>query len=261
MADNNKKVSLFETLSSIDLSKYTEKRGDLSYLSWVNAIIELSRVLSEKSLDWDYEIKRFGVNNLPYVHDPNTGYMVSTSVTINGITREMWLPVMDGKNKTMLDHPYEYTTKNGKQKVEAATMFDINKTIMRCLTKNIAIFGLGIRLYQKEDLPALAYENALVEMEKAKTETELIGIWNSNSGFRCESEFSQAFAKKRKELAEYKEAVLTFVEDAKTDEEVVKLWDDNLDLHTDKDFIKIVGDRRTEFARNENEKKNNTKSK
>lgn len=261
MADKNKKVSLFETLSSIDLSKYTEKREDLSYLSWVNAIIELSRVLSEKSLDWNYEIKRFGENNLPYVYDPATGFMVSTSVTIDGVTREMWLPVMDGKNKTMLDHPYEYTTKNGKRRVEAATMFDINKTIMRCLTKNIAIFGLGIRLYQKEDLPALAYENALAEIEKAKTETELLGVWNSNSGFRCESEFSQAFAKKRKELADNKKATIELVEKAKTDEEVVKLWDDNLDLHTDKDFIKIVGDRRTEFARNENDEKNNTKTK
>ena len=49
--------------------------------------------------------------------------------------------------------PYEYTTKFGKKTVEAATMFDINKTIMRCLTKNLAMFGLGLYIYAGEDLP------------------------------------------------------------------------------------------------------------
>ena len=95
--------------------------------------------------------------------------MVFTSVTVNGLTREMWLPVMDGANKSMLDHPYTYRVKkyeynqetrkkefmgNYEEKpVEAATMFDINKTIMRCLTKNLAMFGLGIYIYAGEDLP------------------------------------------------------------------------------------------------------------
>jgi len=32
-------------------------------------------------------------------------------------------------------------------------MFDINKTIMRCLVKNIAMFGLGLYIYEGEDLP------------------------------------------------------------------------------------------------------------
>ena len=41
-----------------------------------------------------------------------------------------------------------------KEKVcSKATMFDINKTIMRCLVKNIAMFGLGLYLYAGEDLP------------------------------------------------------------------------------------------------------------
>ena len=37
--------------------------------------------------------------------------------------------------------------------VEAATMFDINKSIMRCLVKNLAMFGLGLYIYAGEDLP------------------------------------------------------------------------------------------------------------
>jgi hypothetical protein len=32
-------------------------------------------------------------------------------------------------------------------------MFDINKTLMRCLVKNLAMFGLGIYIYAGEDLP------------------------------------------------------------------------------------------------------------
>ena len=44
-----------------------------------------------------YEVKKF--NGLPYVYDPITGFMVYTSVTIEGVSHEMWLPVLDGANK------------------------------------------------------------------------------------------------------------------------------------------------------------------
>ena len=37
--------------------------------------------------------------------------------------------------------------------VEAASMFDVNKAIMRCLVKNLAMFGLGLYVYAGEDLP------------------------------------------------------------------------------------------------------------
>ena len=62
-------------------------------------------------------------------------------------------PVMDGANKAMKNKPYSYTTRYGEKSVEAATMFDINKTLMRCLVKNLAMFGMGIYIYAGEDLP------------------------------------------------------------------------------------------------------------
>ena len=37
--------------------------------------------------------------------------------------------------------------------VDAASMFDVNKAIMRCLVKNLAMFGLGLYVYAGEDLP------------------------------------------------------------------------------------------------------------
>ena len=48
---------------------------------------------------------------------------------------------------------YNYETKSGVKTVQAATMFDINTAIMRCLAKNLALFGLGMYIYAGEDLP------------------------------------------------------------------------------------------------------------
>lgn len=150
--------TVFETLGKIDLAEYIEKKDGLSYVSWANAWAEVKKRIPEASYTiWKNE------SGLPYVYDPLTGFMVYTSVTIDGITHEMWLPVMDGKNKAMKADPYTYKVKeyrNNKwtgnwidRTVEPATMFDINKTIMRCLVKNLAMFGLGLYIYAGEDLP------------------------------------------------------------------------------------------------------------
>ena len=79
--------------------------------------------------------------------------MCYTKVTAGGISHEMWLPVMDNSNASMKSEPYEYQTRNGKKTCQAYTMFDINKTLMRCLVKNLAMFGLALYIYSGEDLP------------------------------------------------------------------------------------------------------------
>lgn len=159
----NENCKHFNTLNSINVNDRTEEKNGLTYLSWAWAWTEVKKEYP----DAKYEIKKFE-NNLPYVYDENTGYMVFTEVTIEGITHEMWLPVMDGNNKAMKNESYEYTTKYGKKKVEAATMFDINKTIMRCLTKNLSMFGLGLYIYAGEDMPETEEEPV------AKTETKKV---------------------------------------------------------------------------------------
>ena len=100
--------------------------------------------------------------------------MVYTNVTIDGITHMMWLPVMDGANKAMKNKPYTYNTKSGEKTVEAATMFDVNKTIMRCLVKNLAMFGLGLYIYAGEDLPEVEAEEQKTAQEVAKKKLEKI---------------------------------------------------------------------------------------
>ena len=150
--------NLFDKLSKINVNEHIEDKNGLSYLSWVWGWSEIKK----QCPDATYEIEKFE-NNLPYVYDENTGYMVFTKMTIENQTYEMFLPVMDGNNKAMLNHSYTYKVKEYKdgkwtggyveKSVEPATMFDINKTIMRCLVKNIAMFGLGIYIYAGEDMP------------------------------------------------------------------------------------------------------------
>lgn len=139
--------SVFENLNNANVNGHTEEKNGLTYLSWAWAWAEVKKAYP----DANYTIEKF--NGLPYVYDENTGYMVYTTVTIEGITHEMWLPVMDGANKAMKAQPYKYTTRYGEKTCEAATMFDVNKAIMRCLVKNLAMFGLGLYIYAGEDLP------------------------------------------------------------------------------------------------------------
>ena len=150
----------FVKLSAVDFKDHLEvkKSGntELKYVSWAYAWAEVKKLYPDAS----YEVKKF--NGLPYVYDPITGFMVYTSVTIEGVSHEMWLPVLDSSNKAMKAVPYTYTTpkwdynpqtrrreKIGMEErtVDAASMFDVNKAIMRCLVKNLAMFGLGLYVY------------------------------------------------------------------------------------------------------------------
>lgn len=145
-------MNAFETLNVLNINGHTEKKRvegkELTYLSWPWAWAEVKK----RYPDAHYTIWR-NEKGLPYTEDPETGYMVFTTVTIEGVSHEMWLPVMNGANRAMKKVPYKYTTKYGEKSVEAATMMDINKTIMRCLVKNLAMFGLGLYIYAGEDLP------------------------------------------------------------------------------------------------------------
>ena len=166
-------ATVFDELNAINVNDKTEKKKsggtELTYLSWTWAWAEVKKRYPEAH----YEIIMH--NGLPYVYDENTGYMVFTTVTIDGITHMMWLPVMDGANKAMKNQPYTYATKyNGEKTVDAATMFDVNKTIMRCLVKNLAMFGLGLYIYAGEDLPEAEVEEQKTAHEVARKKLEKI---------------------------------------------------------------------------------------
>ena len=147
--------SVFETLFEVNVNDHVEKKKDLSYLSWPYAWAEVKKRYPKAN----YKIHQFGDKQLPYVYDEGIGFMVFTSVTIEDVTHTMWLPVMDSSNKAMKAEGYTYDTKYKKDiSVEPATMFDVNKAMMRCLVKNLAMFGLGLYIYSGEDLPAAEIE-------------------------------------------------------------------------------------------------------
>lgn len=158
MTEKKQQDSVFSTLNAINCNEHTEKKKqgstELTYLSWPWAWAEVKKRYPNAS----YTIYK-DENNRPYIEDTDYGIICYTTVTIEEQTHEMWLPVMNGANKAMRRVPYQYQVWNAYNKqyetktVEAATMFDINKTIMRCLVKNLAMFGLGLYIYAGEDIP------------------------------------------------------------------------------------------------------------
>ena len=207
MAETKKGV--FATLNAINVNDHTEVKDNgqtkLTYLSWVWAWQQVKSMYP----DANYEVRHW--DGKPFLYEENLGYMVETSVTIQGETMTMWLPVMDSKNKAMRSVPYTYTVtyKGGKaveKRVEAATMFDINTTIMRCLVKNLAMFGLGLYIYAGEDLPQeekeqqqnalqAKVEQAVTAMRAVKSREELEKCWRDWSRVvpsDASSEFMQA---------------------------------------------------------------------
>lgn len=157
MEDNK---NIFEKLSQLNLNDKTEKKNGLTYLSWSHAW----GVFKKYAPDATYDVVEY--NGKPFVYDENLGYIVKTYVSCNGQTIPMQLPVLDGANKAMKAQPYKYKGTawvNGQKTtvektVEAATMFDINTAIMRCLVKNLAMFGLALYIYAGEDLPEVQSE-------------------------------------------------------------------------------------------------------
>lgn len=187
------KLEGFNKLLQLNVNAKTDTKGfgknALKYLSWSEAWTEFVKVYP----DAIYEVVK-NENNLPYFED-HSGAMVYVRVTANGLTHEMWLPVMDGANKAMKKESYTYmvneyvydevqrknvaTGNMVSKSVDAYTMFDINKTVMRCLTKCLAMFGLGLYIYNKEDMPevipepvTLVTEEMTLQLEELITKSE-----------------------------------------------------------------------------------------
>jgi hypothetical protein len=121
----------FEEVFAINVNDKTEKKGNLTYLSWAWAWAEFKKIYPKAT----YAVDKF--DGTYCTGNENLGYVVRTEVFADDLSYEMWLPIMDMRNNAML-----------KPK-----MTDVNKTIMRCLAKNLAMFGLGLYIYAGEDLP------------------------------------------------------------------------------------------------------------
>ncbi|MBQ0074154.1 MAG: DUF1071 domain-containing protein [Prevotella sp.] len=160
-ADERRRI-MWDALSNLDMSDKVEKRNDLTYLSWANAISEFRKAYPSA----EYHIVKNPNTGLPYFVDPAIGIICFVEIEVDGVKSEAWLPVMSSANKALKLESYTYQAWDSYKKqyvektVPAATMTDINKTLMRTLTKAIALStGIGMYIFQGEDFPEKASEN------------------------------------------------------------------------------------------------------
>ncbi|MDE6369245.1 MAG: DUF1071 domain-containing protein, partial [Muribaculaceae bacterium] len=104
----NQVTEKFNQLTSLNLNDKVESKNGLSYVSWANAWKAFKEVYPTAT----YRIIKDPQTNMPYFVDPLMGIMVFTEVTANGLTYEMWLPVMDSANKAMKLEAYQYQVWN-----------------------------------------------------------------------------------------------------------------------------------------------------
>lgn len=123
----------FAKLNAVNVNDKTEKKGNLTYLSWAWAWGEVKKQFPDATYTV-YENKDGWI----YHTDGKTCW-VKTGVTVNGIEHIEYLPVMDFKNNSI--------------PLEKVTSYEVNKTIQRSLTKACARHGLGLYIYAGEDLP------------------------------------------------------------------------------------------------------------
>ena len=125
--------TVFKVLNAINCNEHTEKKGNLTYLSWAWAW----QIVKTHYPDASYQIYE-NSEGWNYFTDGRTCW-VRTGVTINGLEHIEYLPVMDSRNQSIL--------------LENIKSTDVNKAIQRSLTKACARHGLGLYIYAGEDLP------------------------------------------------------------------------------------------------------------
>lgn len=178
------KKSVFETLSAINVNEHTEKKNNLTYLSWAWAWAEVKKHYP----DAQYTIYE-NANGMNYHTDGRTCW-VKTGVTIEGLEHIEYLPVMDYKNASI--------------PAERVTSFDVNKAIQRSLTKAVARHGLGLYIYAGEDLPEATnnqFDTVLAEVSAAKDENALRDVYYKyQPEFKDNKKFIEAVNARKEQL-------------------------------------------------------------
>ena len=135
-----------EALLKKDVNSHTEKKNNLTYLSWAWAWAEALKADPQAS----FSVQMFG--DKCYMEINGTA-MVWVTVTMFGKPMVCQLPVMDNFNRPITIEGVTTTNKYGKEVTTKLDSFNVNTAIMRCMTKALALHGLGMYLYSGEDLP------------------------------------------------------------------------------------------------------------
>ena len=142
-ASSTKMNSVHELLK-LNVKDHTEKKNGLSYLSWAWAWTEALKADPMAN----FEVMMFDGGEMPYMVVNNTG-MVWVTVTMFEKPMTCFLPIMDHRNKP----------------IAQPDAFQVNTSLMRCLTKALALHGIGLYIYAGEDLP---------EQDEAKPEVKVV---------------------------------------------------------------------------------------
>lgn len=129
---NSTKTNSVHDLLKLNVKGHTEKKNGLSYLSWAWAWTEALKADPAAN----FEVKMFDGGESPYMSVNGTG-MVWVTVTMFGKPMTCFLPIMDHRNKP----------------IPKPDSFQVNTSLMRCMTKALALHGVGLYIYAGEDLP------------------------------------------------------------------------------------------------------------
>ena len=119
-----------EMLLKKNVNEHVEKKNGLSYLSWAWAWAEALKADPTAT----YKVEMFGDKCFMEI---NGTAMVFVTATMFDKPMTCQLPVMDYRNKA----------------IPNPDAFAVNTAIMRCMTKALALHGLGLYLYSGEDVP------------------------------------------------------------------------------------------------------------
>lgn len=137
MAETKKK-SVFDILSSIDVSDYVKEKNGLSYLPWAKAWEIVKRHFPDATYKiYPQIMDEYG--NTRFWHDDGKSGWVVVGVTIEGEEQIENLAIMDYRNQAI--------------PAEKITSVDANKSKQRCLVKACSYHGLAANLYYGEELP------------------------------------------------------------------------------------------------------------
>ena len=126
---------MIKSLLELNVQDHVEKKNGLTYLSWAWAWAEALKADPTATFHVD-TFQRADGTTIPYMDINGTG-MVWVRVTMFGKEMSCFLPVMDHRNKP----------------IQNPDSFQVNTAIMRCMTKCLALHGLGLYIYAGEDLP------------------------------------------------------------------------------------------------------------
>lgn len=135
------KKNSFKELNKIHCK--VEKKGRFNYISWAEAWKQTKQLYPEASYKvYEKESVKDGIiysTGKPiFPIGENAGAFVKVGVTINGIEHIEFYPITDHFNKAI---PFE-----------RIDVMHINTAIKRALVKALAFHGLGLSVYESEDL-------------------------------------------------------------------------------------------------------------